>query len=525
MQKMKTAVFNVFYKHLNGFFLILLPLLLLLTACQDGSQRHINTIVSGVNVQNWNDFSRKQFTKLLSHQKLSQEQDLKRIKHLGLILLTHNEPQKAKEIFIALNKLGGSNDSNYYLADIAKELNDYDNALNYILQGLKQASKKDKFLFYLLRTEVLLEQGELQKAQTTNSTTLKLAQSNLHAHYLKAKINLLLGNCQLAIEEYQSLIERLPSFKQLYSPLASAYRLCGQMQLANKYAKIHSEEVIKFQNRFTQEKQQLGNPVRFMKGQVKLLNARKDYQAALKLLKEIVLLEPNDADSFLNLGSMHYALQEYELAKEAFIKANKLSPKSIKPLINLGVIALKENKLTQAQKYYQRAKSLDATHPKILLNLASVEFQLRHYKEAVKLYRALLEIQPNNKGVRVSLVVTLLQQGLFIKAYDFTNIWIEEMPSDKFPQKLILKILLKKFTFSDKQVQKNLNKLESQQNNSQQLTELLLLVKAKYHKLSINKTLKEYSSFTELSDKERQTFHDKLLELKEKNHLDLNLFQ
>ena len=248
-------MFNSFSQILPLKIIFIVSLLILSTGCQDDAQtKSIIKQANQVDSQLWDKHSQETMAELL--------EDVEKkgfskttFEHMALILSTHGESAVSQPILELLSQKTLLADYDYYLAQIAIENEDFKQADEHILKGLSKANKADKVLFYLLRAEMMITLGEFEKAQKTLDSIVKIQPNNLQSQYIQAKLHLLSGDCKNAIKSYKELIATIPQYKQFNAPLATAYRMCGELELANQHTIEHTNALLQFPNHFTEKKQ------------------------------------------------------------------------------------------------------------------------------------------------------------------------------------------------------------------------------------------------------------------------------
>ncbi|MCF6299868.1 MAG: tetratricopeptide repeat protein [Proteobacteria bacterium] len=472
----------------------------------------------------WDQHSKTKIKSLLSSLANNDVDSESILQQIALIALTHNEQKLAATIFTDLSTNSSIPDHDYYLAEIAIATNDHPLAYKHILDGLLKAGAKDKILFYLLRSEALIDQGELQKADNTIQKVLKYNKKDYQAVYLEAKINLLNGKCQKAIDGLVQLINWLPGYNQFYPPLSSAYRMCGHNELADKFAGNYSAETLVFQNRFINQKQNLGNPVKTLKNEIKVLILRKDYHNAIPLLNKLIKLEPDESATHINLGSMYYYLNNTSAAKQSFLRALELEPQNIKAITNLGNVALQGNDLVLAEQRFQQVLSIQPDHSKALLNLASIKLQFNLPTEAELLFHKTLSINANHQAAKNGLIMSLILQNRHDEAFALVNKWIKQNPDSH----LILagQLMLQDFSPDLEQVKFILKLIEDNMSNKAQLIELFLLLELKYFPSSsdANTRFLELTGYSKNST-EARSFSENHKYLSQNTAMDLRIFK
>jgi tetratricopeptide (TPR) repeat protein len=82
-------------------------------------------------------------------------------------------------------------------------------------------------------------------------------------------------------------------------------------------------------------------------------------EAALHCYKESLKLDPKNAHTLNNLGSLHFSLREFAPAERMYRKALALEPDSAVVQLNLGTDLIAERKYEDGWRHYQTALDMD----------------------------------------------------------------------------------------------------------------------------------------------------------------------
>ena len=179
---------------------------------------------------------------------------------------------------------------------------------------------------------------------------------------------------------------------------------------------------------------------------------------AIPQLKEVIALEPNNADALVMLGDAYLAQNDQQNAeqnylaalegrldnagalfglaqisrlkgeiREATIYLNRvatLSADSKSPdfLYRFGLEAMQVEMFDEAKSALQRAVELRPNDPSLMLALGIAWLRKTDLFEAEKLFRRVLEIQPTNAQAQLHLGYVLLTQ----KKYPEAKLWLEK---------------------------------------------------------------------------------------------------
>lgn len=142
---------------------------------------------------------------------------------------------------------------------------------------------------------------------------------------------------------------------------------------------------------------------------------RKDYEAAIPLLQQIVTQKPSEALPHFELGYAYSALRRFEDAIPAYRRAIELDPTMVAAHLNLG-LALLGSDPAAALVSFRRAADLTPTdgRPHYLEGRA-LELTGK-LPEAVEEYRSAAAMTPKDEPIRIALASALMKTGKFSEA-------------------------------------------------------------------------------------------------------------
>ena len=219
-----------------------------------------------------------------------------------------------------------------------------------------------------------------KNALLRNDSNLKEILNSLGTCYAR------LGNYQLALDYFKTLIKSNPKFK------------LGLINLGYCYYKIgNSEEAISCINRalkinFLQTPE--GSDLKRIYSYTHSL--AKHREKSDKLLKDFNSL---DISALKILGEIYFETKNYEEAKENYLLALKKAPKDPEIWLNLGFIFLQRKDLIEAEKHLKMALKINPGENRARFILAEVYYQTQNYSAALKLADEVMKITPNDKEI------------------------------------------------------------------------------------------------------------------------------
>ena len=203
---------------------------------------------------------------------------------------------------------------------------------------------------------------------------------------------LLSGEIDLAIIEFESVIQSHPEDLQARNNLAAAYIAKEDLKTALRYVK----EVLAVQPKNVPAIVNLG--LLYLKDS-KLPLAQLMFQKALDYEKDDKKPQPNKARAHNNLGLTFYAMNVVPGAVQQFIKALDKDPTMDEARLNLASIYLDYLDYGAALKQFQAVRARFPKNYQATVGEANALYGTGEHEKAVKTYEESLELNPNNSEV------------------------------------------------------------------------------------------------------------------------------
>jgi tetratricopeptide (TPR) repeat protein len=111
--------------------------------------------------------------------------------------------------------------------------------------------------------------------------------------------------------------------------------------------------------------------------------AKKKFDQAIDLLKQVVETDKNDFQAWTALGSVYYAEQKYDEAGNAYLKAIEVHPTSPRAYLNLGKVRSAQKKFEEAVEPLTKAVELQPTSGDANYILGECYLQLKKGSKAI----------------------------------------------------------------------------------------------------------------------------------------------
>jgi len=127
------------------------------------------------------------------------------------------------------------------------------------------------------------------------------------------------------------------------------------------------------------------------------------YPQAIVQFKKLIVLKPDESDSYNILGVAYLRNKNLKKAKSCFEESIKLDIRYADPLNNLGLIYLKENNDKLAYKHFQKALAINPKNLIALNNLGVCYKKMGGKDLAEKTWKQVISIDPLNQQARYNL--------------------------------------------------------------------------------------------------------------------------
>jgi tetratricopeptide (TPR) repeat protein len=126
---------------------------------------------------------------------------------------------------------------------------------------------------------------------------------------------------------------------------------------------------------------------------------RKDYQAAIAILEEIIAEYESPAEAFLYLGRALHAIKNYSRALAAFNDYIALKPRSAEGYLFAGRSCMVLGFYPRAVHYLEKALKRNKKNSEIMALLGTALLKARHSQAAVNMLEQAVETAPENKRI------------------------------------------------------------------------------------------------------------------------------
>ncbi len=219
-----------------------------------------------------------------------------------------------------------------------------DSALTNLTKSLINAQNKAAAYFYL--GEVQFELGQFSKALQTFQQAIRLQPNHSDAYFKLGKTFSAAGNFEMAIKNFRRATQLKPEEPAYLESLGMA------LAKADKYeeASVILERGLQIDKKNPYTYYTLGN-----------IYARqyRNPEKALAFYKELVVLDPDFPNGYLNLGNTYALLGNYKEAVKSYQNEILVRPNSSQVFINIGHVYKQMGRISSARNAFQKALELE----------------------------------------------------------------------------------------------------------------------------------------------------------------------
>jgi tetratricopeptide (TPR) repeat protein len=208
--------------------------------------------------------------------------------------------------------------------------------------------------------------------------------------------------------------------------LMQYYALKGRLDM---YTKIR-----RYKDKYFAKKDTFGN---YSSEAFKLYNIpgvsyrKKDsYNKAIECLNASIQLDPEDVDSYMNLGQIYSALNENDKAVEYFKKIIQLNPKFTHAYIRLGLLYIKTADYSKAIKFFEDVVRMRPSNADAYSYLGDSYYQQGNYDKAIFNYEKAIYSDPTRNWTYSNLGECYRVKGDYKKGAEYLQKYFHDYPAN-----------------------------------------------------------------------------------------------
>ncbi len=257
--------------------------------------------------------------------------------------------------------------------------------------------------------------GEARKAVAERLSAL----INFYPTFVKGAYFEKVGAIDAAIELYSEKLEEAPGFLDFYIALGNAYKSIGKYEeaineyrmaiwhyplhiLAHKSLCALYEETAEYDKAVDAYKKLIELQPRFpilYSNLATILYTKGDIDEAIKYYQMAINLNPSkdwtSVVAQMLAHIQHEAKQNFDAAISAYQSAQQLNPNDMETYINLGSVFYDKGDYSNSQMIYRLALEIDPCNARLHCNLAYLLWGKGEIDEAMKEYKLAIQYDPN----------------------------------------------------------------------------------------------------------------------------------
>lgn len=299
------------------------------------------------------------------------------------------------------------------LCVILLKLNETDLTVEYAQKASEL--EPENYLYDFIIGTAYMKNRDFDKAEKPLEKALQKSSNNLGTLNSLGTCYMALGKTSDAISIYEKALEINPKSFMTYFNIGSAY----QIQQNHEKACDYFEKAIEFE-----EDENFISALAM--SEVKL----KRYESALKHYKQLAMLCPGKENYKYNIVTCYEALGEFQIAIKMLEEMVYVNPKFILPAQKLASLYIKTNQLNKAKEIYDKVILKNKVTAEILHQYAILSSSLSDTDTAEKMLKKVIRMNPEIAKAHKDLGIIYLNKRLFDYARDEFETAMKLAPND-----------------------------------------------------------------------------------------------
>jgi tetratricopeptide (TPR) repeat protein len=276
-----------------------------------------------------------------------------------------------------------------YMGMISDDKGDYDKAVEYFNRAMTFDKKNPDIYKNLSIT--YRHKKDFDKAIESAQRSTSLSSDDTDSKKLLADLYFEKGNYDDAIRRYREILDMAPKNPAVLYNMGSALSAKGDEFAAMEYFKKAASE------------DRIGEVAHRAYSRLGAIYMdRKNFEEALKYLKEAAAIRPNDAANRYNLGIAYLRQNRTAEAIEELSRAEQLGQNDAALLEKIGEEYLNLKKYDKSLEIYNKIKKNNERNIKILSQIAKIYYEKGELDNAYETYKRITLIEPTTENARVA---------------------------------------------------------------------------------------------------------------------------
>lgn len=151
-------------------------------------------------------------------------------------------------------------------------------------------------------------------------------------------------------------------------------------------------------------------------------------QDAVEVIERLVRLDDRSFQAHNHLGLAQYQAQDWEGARQSFMRALEVYPEYVEALVNLSVLEWGQEDAGRALDYLERAAALEPGNRDVIVNTGLIQVQIGNVAAALDLFRQYVQAHPGDIEAMGLLIDILVQAGQMEEARQVAECILERQP-------------------------------------------------------------------------------------------------
>ena len=375
------------------------------------------------------------------------EKNIEALKLLGLCYINLEDFKAGQDIFETVIKYSDDATSWFYLANCYDNQEDYIHAIAAYEEVLRLRS--EYAYAYKNLAIVYIKNKEPQKAIETAKKAFDYVKEDYTVYYIAGTACMALKDFNQAIDFFEKAIELNPKHSQLYNNLGTCYVTSGELDKAYekflKASEYNPKNSITYFNigSILQLQEKHKEACEFFE-KAYSIDSQDNYLTALALsevksnkidkaiehYKTLSAHHPEKPNFQYNLACCYDAAGEFQKAIIILAQLVLLNPKSVSMLRKLASIYVKVGKYLNARELYENILKQGNVSFEIYYEFARICAKTNDMDKAEKILKKVIELNPDYAKAHKDLGVLYMSKRLFDYAEDEFKKAIKIAPSD-----------------------------------------------------------------------------------------------
>jgi len=260
-----------------------------------------------------------------------------------------------------------------------------------------------------------LEAGDLDDAARYYDQYRRRVPGLSPGHIGLGRVAMARGETALAVEHFQTAVERSPDDYLAHRFMAKAHAAAGDDDLARREQAL-AERLPQYSgwlsfDPWLLESHELAHTQRFLANQMRFAFSAGDYERFVRIAETLRTRRPGDHGNLRNLAAVYRELGRLDKARDAINASLALKPDSSASHCVRAEIAFAAGDYDAAQRALDVATRIDPNAPRVLKLRGRTHFVQGRHADGIAAVRRSIELDPDTTATRMLLAIMLQESG------------------------------------------------------------------------------------------------------------------